>query len=60
MTLGEFKAFIEGMDLQGPPTEEQWVRIQDKLMKLEQTPLNFSPTYLPPYNPNTCTTNAKL
>lgn len=31
MTIGELKAFIEGMAIQGAPTDEQWARILDKL-----------------------------
>lgn len=34
MTIAEFKAFLEGMDVQEAPTPEQWERIVEKLAKL--------------------------
>lgn len=45
MTIGEFKAFIEGMDVQGAPTPEQWARIVEKLAAI--------PTFKEyPFDPN--------
>lgn len=35
MTISEFKAFLEGMDVQECPTPEQWARIRDKIDGLE-------------------------
>lgn len=35
MTIDEFKAFLEGMDVQGQPTPEQWARIKEKIDALE-------------------------
>ena len=35
MTLNEFKAFLEGMDIQNCPTPEQWARIADKLASVK-------------------------
>tara|TARA_R110000744_G_scaffold89898_2_gene174722 strand:- start:1875 stop:2066 length:192 start_codon:yes stop_codon:yes gene_type:complete len=46
MTLGEFKAFIEGMDVVDTPTPEEWERIQAKLHKIEpDVPLKYKTTY---------------
>ena len=36
MTIGEFKSFIEGMDIVVHPDGKQWDRILDKLMHLGQ------------------------
>ena len=35
MTTTEFKAFLEGMDVQACPTPEQWARIKAKIEALE-------------------------
>ena len=35
MTVGEFKAFIDGMGVESAPTGEQWRRIVEKLEALE-------------------------
>ena len=35
MIITEFKAFLEGMDVQDCPTKEQWVRIKEKIDLLE-------------------------
>lgn len=34
MTINEFKAFIEGMDVKECPTPEQWGRIREKIDQL--------------------------
>ena len=31
MTLGEWRAFLEGVGVEGTPTEEQWRRIREKV-----------------------------
>ena len=63
MTLGEFKAFIEGMDVpEGDcPTVQQWARIKEKLdsvgpqieyraPSLDTTPVTLgNPPAVPPY-----------
>lgn len=38
MTISVLKAFLEGMDVQGHPTEDQWARIKEKIDAL-QAPL---------------------
>lgn len=42
MTIDEFKAFIDGMDISdgGCPTVRQWARIKERLEKVSQNP-NF-------------------
>ena len=35
MTIGEFKAFIEGMTVDKAPTEKQWALITEKMATLE-------------------------
>lgn len=35
MTIGEFKAFIEGMGVMDNPDPDQWSRIEEKLKELE-------------------------
>lgn len=63
MTIGEFKAFVEGMDVSGKPTEKQWTRILEKVAELEtlslpSSPTRFDmPTTIPPYIPHTPDTN---
>lgn len=57
MTIGEFRAFLEGMDVQGAPTPEQWTRITEKLalVQVASPPLGGIPEWTPlPYVPNTC------
>ncbi len=34
MNISEFKAFLEGMDVKGAPTEKQWKRISEKIESL--------------------------
>jgi hypothetical protein len=34
MTVNEFKAFLEGMDVQEQPTPEQWKRLMGKVEQL--------------------------
>jgi hypothetical protein len=48
MTIGEFKAFLEGMGLGDAPTPEQWARIVEKIKALE-------PFRAPTAQPNTFT-----
>lgn len=38
MTIKEFRAFLEGMDIKDQPTKEEWDRIKDKIDKLETLP----------------------
>lgn len=55
MTINEFKAFLEGMDIHGCPTEYEWKRIKEKIDELEafKTPSD-SPGFT--WEPNTCIT----
>ena len=46
MTTNGFRAFIEGMDIQGAPTAAQWARIVEKI-RLLQDPVAPFP-YCPP------------
>lgn len=49
MTIGEFKAFLEGMEIEGAPTPRQWARIVEKIEALEPIRLEPSrPTYAIP------------
>ncbi len=44
MTITEFRAFLEGMDIKGTPTSEQWIRISEKIALLQDTPIISIPT----------------
>ena len=46
MTIGEFRAFLEGMDVGDAPTPEQWARIREKLGEITVAP-TFAPYPLP-------------
>jgi hypothetical protein len=35
MTIGELRAFIEGMSIETAPTPEQWARISEKLATVQ-------------------------
>lgn len=39
MTISEFQAFLEGMDVEECPTPEQWARIKEKVEALQ--PLHY-------------------
>ena len=59
MTVGEFKAYIEGMDIDCQPTEEEWARLMVKVHELFKpsdvsVPVKFempAELGLPPYSP---------
>lgn len=53
MTIGEFKAFLEGMDVKGTPTPDQWARIKEKIEALEASIPRTVPATIPHVNPNT-------
>ena len=36
MNISEFKAFLEGMDVKGAPTDKQWKRISEKIESLSE------------------------
>lgn len=54
MTIGEFKAFIEGMGIKRVPTEEQWKRIKEKVEILEPLKLDYK-SYSPGLDVMPCT-----
>lgn len=39
MTIGELRAFIEGMDIKEAPTPDQWARIAEKMATVHAAPL---------------------
>ena len=41
MTISEFKAFLDGMNLGECPTPEQWARIQEKIAALKEVRLQY-------------------
>ena len=51
MTINEFQAFLDGMDLTAAPTEEQWARIKEKIadLKIFSVSKDFSPHSIPSY-----------
>lgn len=54
MTIGEFKAFIEGMNVGPAPSPYQWQRIVEKIDLLAPTPLlDLGPVYPGPFISNT-------
>ena len=42
MTIEEFKAFLDGMDVQGEPSADQWARIKEKIETLAAIPASLS------------------
>lgn len=45
MNISEFKAFLEGMDVEDAPTKEQWDRIADKIAQLTTlSPVDIKPS----------------
>ena len=54
MTVAEFKAFLEGMDVKDWPTKDQWARIVKKVDELEVIkPPQYPKVFYP--NPDTYT-----
>ena len=51
MTIGEFKAFLEGMGIEGAPTPEQWARIKEKIEAVEPVTLAPLPQVYDPLRP---------
>lgn len=43
MTVEEFKAFLEGMDIQGAPTPDQWARVKEKVDALSAGSVQYVP-----------------
>lgn len=51
MSINEFKAFLEGMDVRVAPEAPQWKRIREKIDLLEQSPaINLSTPFPSPFN----------
>jgi hypothetical protein len=52
MTLSEFKAWLEGFTeaIGGPPSQEQWDRIKEKVASIVEHPILTNP-YVPIYSP---------
>ena len=42
MTIGEFKAFLDGMGVGDAPTPEQWARIRERIDTLEPLRLDWT------------------
>jgi hypothetical protein len=60
MTLSEFKAWLEGFTevIDGPPSQEQWDRIKEKVASIVDPLISTYPYYIPyPVYPNLILSN---